>query len=657
MTELKISMTVRAPFLTQSSAPIDYGLDAVLARDHDGRFYIPGTLIIGKLREAWQELASLKMPDFQQEINDWLGKKSDHEQEQEALDTVLPKRKRLYIDNLILSENTTENSVQQEQRNTSPHFRIRMDSERGVVEQGAYIVTERPFLAGEKVTFQGTARFLAKDEQEAQEQLLTPLKKGLRWINQLGANRTIGFGEVIQADVELVSVSSIPAQKLPTDQTRPSYDLCIRPQTPFCIGFRRIAGNLFQSSDVIPGGVIKGTIANMWLALMGSDKDKVPQVHHKLDKKRPELCRYFDVLRFTHAFPGTQQTRPVKPPLSLVKVGKHVYDVALCEGPVLIQDEAPTFAVDWKDSSDVQTPFGWPFLKQALRVRTAIKSEIRRADENQLFAYEVVIPDNEVAWYARLDLSDVPETDRPQVIQQLRSLLTPGVTGLGKTKAYTHIDLLPEPTIQAPKDHESQINPIEGVWIVTLQTPALLCNPYELNVAQKEQSHRAKNSFWKNWCKKTSKNDEVHEVNQADKLKQAYLNVWHQLSGDTLNLERFFASQSLAGGFYLWKRFQPAEAYQPYFLTDAGSVFVLRPQPGKEKEAQTCIEKWVKNGLPVPKWAITEYLLSEKPEEQWSSCPYIPQNGYGEIAVNLSAHWTKKPQAENFELIHLEEKA
>ncbi len=62
--------------------------------------------------------------------------------------------------------------------------------------------------------------------------------------------------------------------------------------------------------------------------------------------------RAFLQFSFTFAFPSMQKNRPVKPPLSLIKVdkkinkeigekaGKEVYDVALCGGPVLINDMA-----------------------------------------------------------------------------------------------------------------------------------------------------------------------------------------------------------------------------------------------------------------------------------------------------------------------------
>ncbi|EDN71414.1 conserved hypothetical protein [Beggiatoa sp. PS] len=327
-------------------------------------------------------------------------------------------------------------------------------------------------------------------------------------------------------------------------------------------------------------------------------------------------------------FQVRKKKRPVISPLSLVKadkkvdnkVKKQVYDVALCEGPVLINNMAPEFAIDWKESGDVQKAFGWPNLKQELRVRTAIEGENRRALENQLFAYEMIVPENDVAWYASLDLADVPATERSDVVAEFQSLLAQGVTGLGKTKAYTRIDLLAEPTIA--KAHQSK----DGVWIITLQTPALLCDPDELT-AQKQ-------------------------FDAASQLHQAYAEVWQQLSNGQLQLERFFATQSLAGGYYLWKRFQKTMAYQPYLLTDAGSVFVLKSTTDNNVEAQKIIQKWLEQGLPLPGWAITKYQLGKEEHDYWAHCPYIRHNGYGEIAVNLSIHWDNKPpQMKEIELI------
>lgn len=598
ITQLKISLTVRGPFLTQTSTPLDYGIDTALARNKDKTPYLPGTLLTGKLREAWLELIDLGVEQCQPDIISWLGEKSDPSQDT-LESTVLPKPKRLYINDLVLTQTEEKKEV---------NYRIRLDSKRGSVEKGAYLVTERPFAPGDEITFQGTARFLARNETEANE-LTRQLEIGLKWLSQLGADRTVGFGELIGVNIEpdLAVNSAEPTEPLPASDT---YDITIRPESPFCISEHHIAGNnLFNSSNVIPGGVIIGTLANIWKSLLGH-KNTI-SVDSQLDSERQELSDYFDDIRVTHAFPGYDPIRPTQPPLSLVKADD-LYDVALCDGAGLINDLAPAFAVDWKgnDYAEVDKLFGKPAVKREVRVRTKINYQKRRSEDEQLFAYEMAVPTDDITWTARLELSAVPAEKRPQLVKQLQSLIAPGLVGLGKTKAYAQIELLPPNSILPCQ--ASNLESRDGVWILTLQTPALLCDPDVLTAT-------------------------------GQTLHQAYASVFAELSENSLELVRFFATQSLAGGFYLWKRFQTDQPYQPYLLTNEGSVFVL--QPTQEKAAaKSFIEKWSKTGLPVPDWANKKYQRAGKAGNHWSNCPYIPQNGYGEIAVNLPIHWEKRPQ-------------
>ena len=234
-----------------------------------------------------------------------------------------------------------------------------------------------------------------------------------------------------------------------------------------------------------------------------------------------------------------------------------------------------------------------------------------------------------------MDLSAVPKEEREAVIKQLQALVAKGITGLGKNKTYARMELLPSKTIQCSQESDPNKSK-NGYWIITLQTPALLCNP----------------KFLKGPV-----------LNKAGALFNAYADTWDSLSKNAdnpdstgcLELVRFFATQSLAGGLYLWKRFQNTQKnepqneqpYQPYLLTDVGSVFVLRSTDASEI-AQQKIKEWFEHGLPLPDWAKKEYLSDDKPD--WSSCPYLPQNGYGEIAVNLPIH-DKKPAANQFTAI------
>jgi hypothetical protein len=594
----EISLTVCAPFLTQSTAPTQYGVDAILARDHAGRFYLPGTLVTGKLREAWGELKDLDAGFGN--IIACLGDKSGDKEENPS---VAPSRKRLFIGDLRAQAH------ERDYRN--PAIRIQMDAQRGAVRKNALQVIEKPFAAGEEIEFKGIAHFLAHTEEEA-EQLKRRLEAGLKWLTQLGAHRSIGYGRLSQVNLSQTGLEPVikPASLAP-DAT--GCDLLVRPQAPFCVAERRIAENLFESAEIIPGGALKGAVAGMWADLLGKKLPVTPD----FDTAHPLLSTHFEKLRITHAFPCRDGERPVKAPLSLVKAKDSLLDVAaplslvkakdslldvaLHDKPVLLHGQAPAFSVDWKTDSDARKAFGWPALKRELRVRTAIDTDKRRAKDEELFAYEMIVP-GDTTWHAQLDLSDIPAEDRAGTLAEWQDLLQYGLTGLGKSKTYTLVECRAGGTVKPRLPSNPALK--DGLWIVTLQTPALLRAP--------------------------------PETHSAGALLDAYRRAWADLSKNTLELSHFYASQSLAGGFYLWRRFQPDKPYQPYLLTDAGSVFVLK---AKTAEAGQRIQTWLARGLPLPTWAKQEY------GDNWNTCPYPRQAGYGEIAVNLDVHWDWKTEA------------
>jgi hypothetical protein len=260
--------------------------------------------------------------------------------------------------------------------------------------------------------------------------------------------------------------------------------------------------------------------------------------------------------------------------------------------------------VDWKDAGDVNTKFGWPKLTRELRVRTAMDRQRRRAQEAQLFAYEMVVPEGR-DWYGTVDLSRIPQDARPAVVAQLQSLLSYGLRGLGKTKVSAQV----QTDVSLTPVHTSYANPYDNLWVVTLQTPMLLCDPTLLN--------------------ETSGNNE---------LFAAYDAAWQDISGGVIELVRFFASQSLAGG-YQALRFQPNQPYNPFLLTDHGSVFVLEAAHDHAL-AQAFVNEVLYHGLPLPTWAKTRY------GEDWRTCPFLPEDGFGEVVVNLSCHTQQKPAQE-----------
>lgn len=605
--DLTLCLEIEGPLLTRSTAPGEFGVDAVVARDHEGVPYIAGSHLAGKIRQALEEMADLdgKSPgSLNTGIMDQItGKPADNFQ---------PRPKAVFISDMLLQ------NCGQHGRARS---RIQVDRQRGSVKRGALLVMEAPFASGQSLYFIGVISIFAASEREFAD-YEQHIETALKWTTQVGGYRTIGFGRLREATLKRKKISTYDTQSAWPGPGR-AVDLLIHPDHPFCMAEKQVDKNLFESKDCIPGGAMAGSIVTTWRYLAG-DKGTGALADIR-DPDRRELKGAFDQLSISHAFPsGRNLSRPVVPPLSLVKVDAEgclpYYDVALCEKPCLIHGQVPAFAPDWKDRSGVLTDFGWPALQRDMRVRTAIDPEHLRSREAQLFAYETVVPGDHL-WLASLT---IPQGHVAGIGSQLAGLLEHGITGLGKTKTTASVRMMPRGTIRPTQPSHTGMR--DGLWVITLQTPALLADPEEIRGRRGRQ-------FLRRACQQT----------------------WSQISGNSLCLVRFFARQRLAGGTWLYSRFQQGtdtegrhKPYYPWLLTTEGSVFVLKPVDGQEKTAAECIADWFENGLPLPDWARKRYQVTRAGQrvagDHWSACPYIRRNGYGEIAVNLDVHWANRPE-------------
>lgn len=604
---LDVTLTVRGPVLTRSTAFGGYGVDAPVARGRHGRPILPGSLVKGKLREAWEELAAaeaLAVP-----VDDWLG----HRNEEASW---LPERGRTRISDFEAAGG--------ERRR---RYRIQLDPETGAVAQQALQVVETPFAPGQEVAFTGSVGFVPRDDEE-RAAFERALGLGLRWIGSFGALRTVGFGRLLEVEISPAEAPQVTsAEGLTGDRA----ELVLTPRDPLLISRHQPVPNLHQGADQVPGGVLKGALASTWNESLGQAPDA--PVSETTDPNRRELGRHFEAIRFTHAFPAPKAAdrRPVTPPLSLVKVklgeksgdeDDPLFDVLHLDGPALIGGRAPEFAIDWKRRDDVDRRFGWRRPERELRVRTAIDSATRRAADEELFAHETVLPDEETVWLGRMDLSRVPEKDRPAVFEQLTGLLTHGLRHLGKTKARATVELRLGGEVGDACEQQPLGEP--GPWALTLQTPALLCDPRRLAGAP------------------------------PGALRTVYAEVFRALSGGSLELVRFFARQHLAGGRYLHQRFQSGKPYEPFLLTEAGSVFLLAAAEGQEKKARERLKSFARHGLPLPPWAVERYACGGHRGDHWQANPYLPENGWGEAAVELAVHRELEPPADQVELLETE---
>jgi hypothetical protein len=246
--------------------------------------------------------------------------------------------------------------------------------------------------------------------------------------------------------------------------------------------------------------------------------------------------------------------------------------------------------------------------------RSEIDDLSQRTAEGQLFTYKFYAPHDlaqqPIEWICNADFAAIEDTALRQVVcQQFASAVQQHLHRLGKLGRMVQVAVHAGPALAAaPCGACVQ----DGLALVTLQSDAVMLDP-----------------------------EVVRALAAGSDLQQAYAAYWNNLSGGSLELADFFAQQGFEGGYLYHRRIGAAERlvhpnrYRPYYLTLAGSVFKLRVVD--EALATTCLTRLLAGGLPLPPWAIAEYGQYER--DFWENCPFVPENGYGEIAVNLACHW------------------
>ena len=594
-----VTLTLIGPILTrggQSPAP---GIDAPMARDGCGRFMLPFSLIKGKVVDALRDLRPGD-PD----VADWLGKASG-----DANRDYEPDRGRLrFGDFATAQKGATGDGVIE---------RIAIDRGTGSVAGRMLAMLEAPFGYGEPVAFTGNIEFIA-DDAEA-ERIRVALDEALRWVPAYGALRTVGFGRTQSVTTTLVKVveSAVSAPAL----SGAALALRLTLDRPLCLVGTKHSRNHFESLESIPGTVLKGATARLLLELSGTRSNFIdptaPRGHF------PKVWEHFEAIRFAEARPmeSGATRRPVEPPLSLVVVPDGLNDfedVALLAEAKLFPTKsgppaAPEFMPDWKDkdSEAVREAFGWPVLPRERRTRTAIDADTGRAADQELFSYGLVLPkkakDGVVTkcfvWETVIGLERVPLGERVAVAEQLAKLFGHGLPNVGKTRAVAAVEWLPKRTDPKVSGKSSET----GMHAVTLQTDCLMTDPERLQ-------------------------------DGPERLHDAYADFWAEASGGAVKLEHFFARQSLHGG-YLANRFREKHSYEPYLVTDRGSVFVLETLDAPK--AVACLELWCAEALPLPAWVAARYGRPGQP--LWKTCPFLPHVGFGEVAVDLACPTKARP--------------
>ncbi|MCC5975663.1 MAG: hypothetical protein JJT81_16645 [Rubellimicrobium sp.] len=436
--------------------------------------------------------------------------------------------------------------------------RVAIDPDTGAAEDGKLMFAELVAPPGASVSFTGQAVLLAT-QQEAAEWV--PLITGATsWVSAIGAMKSAGFGEVEAFIISRKADAPLAANVAAIAPDWQQYAL--RFDRRFAVDVRRVAANVYVGQDVVPGGVIKGALARK-LDLCG---------------QLPALNAALSALSISHAM---VRGAPPAVPLSMVfePVSAKVGDALLLprhKGAMI--DGAPTiWRSDWKPEAEAAVRralrlAAHPELARTVRTHVAISEETGAAADRKLFVIDALDPGTH-QWQFTVDYGAVGDAAARNL---LAAALEAGLDGIGRTGARAEIDRIEAPPVPA-------VAPIAGTinhYAVVLETDAVMACPTDAADAQ-----------------------------------DAY-RLWWKRALPEAELVNFYASQRLAGG-YVARRYAPVQGYQPFWLTEAGSVFVLKG------DIAGALATLTKKRLPAP--IIGGVTTS------WKTCPYQPENGYGAI--------------------------
>jgi len=577
--EYTLELTLQGPFITQASGTLAWGVDSAMLRYRD-QPVISGSLIRGYLREAMQSISSClnqrkqakHSDDVSTSMNQWFGTKS-------VAGSFEPLRANVMFDLFWV--------LQDKEQFVSGIHRSRIKvGENQKVEDGALQVIEDCFPAGTEPTFVGVlkAKFASQKEQQLFEKLI---KMALEMIPAMGSFKGIGFGRLLNAELKSRSLRDktwLDDSELQGDETR--IKLSFTPDRPFCLGRpRRPDSNRIVSDEVITGNVIKALLA---------------------DSLRDDLAA-FNALSISHCEPVTlEKQQPLKSlvPLSIaVDVGVKppiVYDMATLAGDQQFSGEL-AFQSDWKPPhwDAVNAELGYQVsesdeqdtqLKKLLLVRTEIDTKSQVSAKSALFTLECIDPIG-FEWQGVIDLNGVDHSQRGDFLQKLRQHLKSNeLTGVGKTKAALG---------------QIRLTPLENLSTRTVQEGD------EIVIILTSQARLFRSGFERDETPATA--------------KTLYEEYWNSVSDGAVSLVRFFAKQTRRGGEYHARRFQKGQAYSPEWLTEEGSVFVLKVTDATK--VNPALATWINSGLPVSQ-------SQDKKPVTWQETPYLPEHGFGQIIVS-----------------------
>jgi RAMP superfamily len=592
--KLPIILTVAGPVFTAGSSFSNWGLDATFYRDWRQNYALPGSLVRGKLRESMELIESQTNAGYLS-VQRWFGIASGNEDDKS--EPYVPHRGILKVSDFIFKPETSSPIERSRIRN-----RIRIEPERLVVEKGALLSVESPFISGGRFDWEGSVEFSGREDDY--KSCIHQIKQAFVSITAFGADKTIGCGRLLKVTFGNTEIIKLPPKAVTTTTQAPlGCKLSLKPLEPLLIGGIRRTDNIFESEAIIPGALIKGTLAAGLNRLAGVDLNQsIDENNEEVNKLFPGLSKHFENIRILHAVPADNKfERKQLIPLSFACYGNECENVAFKDNlaDVWAKGKMPVrFQVDWKGIPD-QLPddYKGPKIQYHQVTRTAIDNNLLKADEGMLYSFKMIKPDDQISWTTSLQFpSSCSQEERHNLYAELQQVLTIALRYIGKRQS--RIDIIMAPLKKTENTHKAHSG---KDFSITLQTPAIMLNPNDL--VQESQII----------------------FDDQELMHQLYTDYWRETIGESFIMKRIFATQELQGG-YLGMRYIK-DKYRPFYLTSTGSTFVFSQNGSQDWHK---LDLLCENGLPLPNWAAEEYGVPF-----WKNCPFVPENGFAEIKVHF----------------------
>lgn len=577
----ELTLALRSPFMFEGLVNDRLGIDSAFIRGENGEAVIPSAQIKGVLRDALEHLAAATSLITLDEINQLFGLASASDADEQDK----PIRGLAYFGDLSAKSASEISSI----------TRIAIDDETGAVETGHLQVVELAAPLGSTVSFTGPLIVRYPDGLD-EARIEKALAAAIRLIPSIGAYKSAGFGEVVAAESNVKKIiSSDLALKDTADGVRTVYDVTF--DRPILVDTVRQTDNAFSGSTIVPGSAFKGALAERLKLAGDNPEDKGSKFHEALSH-----------LRVSHARPVIKHgenkvvtaDQPIPQSWFYVKTadGYLVADAITATAPnkgLLFKgiSMAPQQVASAKQEvqEELRKAFGLPELYGKL-VRTHVginededgkrielgKRSFTAADK-KLYSTSMV-PSGGRVWRFTVDGSRISEKG---LATQLMSAFSEDLDGIGRTAAkasFKKIDAADSVTL-----------PDTAVVDIILLSPAIMFDPVEGERATQKS------------------------------LSALYAEYFQSMLG--AKLLNHFARPLFAGQYPAVRRRPYGKAYYPFVQTKPGAVFRLSLPDDKARQA---LGDALRFGLPVPP-------LGGK-AATWQTCPFMPENGYGEIALH-----------------------